>query len=148
MQLKYKHTQKAGVPFYAILAAGILSCVITFFEQSSPPIAVLVGILLVLIWAILLMSSLTVTIDKQFLHVRFGPGVYFVKFALSNIADIGPKYGTWWIWGWGIKWYFTGWLYNIAGFKSVEIILKNGKKRRIGTDQPEKLADAIKKAIS
>lgn len=147
MQVKYTHTQKAGIPFYAMLAAGIFLCIIVLFDKSAPSIVIMAGILPVLIWAALLMSSLTVTIDEQFLHVRFGPGMFFKKFALANIAGIGPKYGTWWIWGWGIKWYFTGWLFNIAGFKSVEIILKNGKKRRVGTDEPEVLARMINSAI-
>ena len=145
MQLKYKHTQKAGVPFYAALAVpvvlGIMFCVSEF-----PPVGLLVLVVCLLVYLLLMLSSLTVTIDEQFLRVRFGPGVFFRKFPVSEFAGIGLKYTTF-IWGWGIRWYFGGWLYNIAGFKSVEIIFKNGKKIRIGTNEPEKLSEAIRQAM-
>lgn len=144
MPIKYEHTQKAGLPFYGITVPLIIFVIISFTAES-PPVVVSILIFSLLVWALLLMSSLTVTIDDQYLSVRFGPGVFFKKFALSDITGIGPKFTTY-IWGWGIRWYISGWLYNIAGFKSVEIILKNGKKRRIGTDEPEQLAQAIRQA--
>ena len=40
------------------------------------------------------------------------------------------------------------WIYNVSGFDAVEIILKNGKIYRIGTDVPSELEAAIKQAIS
>lgn len=147
MPLKYAHTQKAGVPFYAILVLGIFVCVMMLFAVGVPPVPVCILMPLVLLWAILLMSSLTVTMDDQFLRVRFGPGVFFKKIPLSEIAATGPKYTTY-IWGWGIRWYPVGWLYNVAGFQSVEVILKNGRKVRIGTDEPEKLAETIMNTIA
>ena len=142
MQLKYKHTQKAGMPFYGVLAVGI-GALIMAFTTGGPPIGIIVLVVILLLWAVLLMSSLTVRIDDQSLRVRFGPGVFFKKFPISEIAGIGPKYTTY-IWGWGIRWYFGGWLYNIAGFKSVEVIFRNGKKVRIGTDEPKQLAEVIR----
>jgi len=35
------------------------------------------------------------------------------------------------------------WIYNISGFDAVEIKMKNGKTYRIGTDEPQKLEQAI-----
>ncbi len=146
MAIKYRHTQKAGIPFYGILAMSVFIGITAIATGGAPAgILILTGFLV--LWALLMMSSLTVTIDEQNLRVRFGPGVFFKKFPLSEIAGCGPNFRTY-IWGWGIRWYFNGWLYNIAGFDSVEIILKNGKKRRIGTDQPEQLAQAILDAIA
>jgi hypothetical protein len=147
MPIFYEHTQKAGLPFYFALATalvvGVMIC-----STGVPSISIGIFLLTVflLLWILLMMSALTVTIDHQFLRVRFGPGVFFKKFPLSEIAACGSKYKTF-IWGWGIRYYFGGWLYNIAGFNSVEIIFKNGKKARIGTDEPEKLAAAIQTAI-
>lgn len=141
----YEHTQKAGLPFYFALAialvVGIMIC-----STDVPSTGIFLLTVFLLLWLLLMMSALTVTIDHQFLRVRFGPGVFFKKFPLSEITACGSKYKTY-IWGWGIRYYFGGWLYNIAGFKSVEIIFKNGKKARIGTDEPEKLAAAIQAAI-
>jgi len=144
MATKYEHTQKAGLPFYAMLVLlPILG--VCILADPAAPVGVLIMAILLLLWGLLLMSSLTVTIDDTSLTVRFGPGVFWRTYSLSDIAGIGPTFTTY-IWGWGIRWYPGGWLYNIAGFKSVEIVLKNGKKRRIGTDEPDKLAEAIRAA--
>jgi len=48
----------------------------------------------------------------------------------------------WW-WGWGIRRIHDGWLYNVSGLNAVELVMGNGKKFRIGTDQPRRLADSI-----
>jgi hypothetical protein len=145
MTNSYEHTQKAGLPFYFALAAAIFVGVM-FCTTETPPLGILLLTVFLLLLLLLMMSSLTVTIDQQYLRVRFGPGVFFKKFPLSQITGCGSKYKTY-FWGWGIRYYFRGWLYNIAGFDSVEIIIKNGKKARIGTDEPEKLAAAIKLAM-
>jgi hypothetical protein len=146
MTTKYEHTQKAGMPFYAVLAMSFV-LVATFSINEFSSAAILLLVVCLWLYLLLMMSSLKVMIDEQFLRLRFGPGVFFKKFPVSDITGIGPKYKTY-IWGWGIRWYFVGWLYNIAGFDSVEIILKNGKKARIGTDEPEVLSQAIREAIA
>lgn len=146
MKPKYQHTQKPGLPFFAVMIPVIVAFLIIDIEDI-PSVWILPPACLLFAWTLMLFYSLTVTIDETYLRVRFGPGVFFKKFRLSDIAECGTNYRTY-IWGWGIRWYIKGWLYNIAGFKSVEIIFKNGKKRRIGTDEPEKLADAIRSVIA
>jgi hypothetical protein len=145
MSTIYEHTQKAGLPFYSVLimvlVVGVMIC-----STGIPSIGIILPTVFLLLWPLLMMSSLTVTIDHQFLRVRFGPGVFFKKFPLSEITACDSKYKTF-ICGWGIRYYFGGWLYNIAGFKSVEVIFKNSKKARIGTDEPEKLAAVIESAL-
>lgn len=145
MPLKYQHTQKAGLPFYLFLTVSVV-VLFMVLQSGEIPIPALIIMLIVLPWGLLLMSSLTVTIDDTYLRVRFGPGVFFKTFRLSDIAGCGPNYKTY-VWGWGIRWYIRGWLFNIAGFDSVEILFKNGKKARIGTDEPQKLAEAITQTI-
>ena len=49
----------------------------------------------------------------------------------------------WW-WGWGVRYYGQGWLYNVSGLDAVEIRLKSGKHIRIGTDEPEALVAEIR----
>jgi len=39
-------------------------------------------------------------------------------------------------------------IYNISGFDAVEIKMKDGKRYRIGTDEPKKLEVAITQAIN
>ena len=38
----------------------------------------------------------------------------------------------------------NGWLFNVSGLQAVEIFLRSGKKYRIGTDEPERLVEAIR----
>ena len=35
------------------------------------------------------------------------------------------------------------WLWNVSGLQAVELVLNNGKRFRIGTDEPENLVNAI-----
>ena len=35
------------------------------------------------------------------------------------------------------------WLWNVSGFRAVELVFKDGKRFRIGTDEPESLIRAI-----
>ncbi len=53
-----------------------------------------------------------------------------------------------WYYGWGVRLTARGWLYNVSGFDAVEILLKNGRTYRIGTDKPAKLLLAIEIVIS
>ena len=81
-----------------------------------------------------------------YLRIAFGRWAFRKQYLLENIADCRQVRNGWW-WGWGIRWYFIGWLYNIDGLDGVEITFKNGKKVRIGTDEPEELSQAVCKAI-
>ena len=75
MPLKYEHTQKAGLPFYVSL---ILSVVVGFILCTTdvPSAGFVMLIVCLLLYSILMMSSLTVTIDETYIRVRFGPGVF------------------------------------------------------------------------
>jgi len=51
----------------------------------------------------------------------------------------------WWN-GLGIRKGPGFWLYNVAGLDAVELRLRSGEVRRIGTDDPQGLAAALKAA--
>lgn len=36
-----------------------------------------------------------------------------------------------------------GWIFNVSGWESVELQMKNGRKYRIGTDDAQALLDAV-----
>jgi hypothetical protein len=40
------------------------------------------------------------------------------------------------------------WVYNVSGFDAVEIQMRNGRIKRIGTDEPRKLEQAIQQVIN
>jgi hypothetical protein len=90
-------------------------------------------------------TSLTTTIDENYLHIKFGYGAFTKKFALNEITSVKTVKNHWY-YGWGIKVWFWPymWIYNISGFNAVEIVLKNGRVYRIGTDVPAELESALK----
>jgi hypothetical protein len=105
-------------------------------------------ILLLALLAVLnaVFSSLTVVISDSDLEFWFGVGIWHKKIPITEIAGSTVVKNSWW-YGWGIRLTPHGWLYNVAGWEAVEILLKSGKKIRIGTDEPEKLSLAIDRAI-
>ena len=105
-----------------------------------------VSVLLVLAACLALFCTLTVEIDREFLSVRFGPGLIRKKFALGDIAEYRPVRNSW-RYGWGIRLTPHGWLFNVSGLSAVEIQLKNGRKYRIGTDVPDELIRELRRSL-
>lgn len=151
MSNRYRHTQKGGFWFYFAIFIFSLVIVLLLIDaahrqlQDSEKVAIALVPLLGAV-VILMMSGLTVTIDDPLIRIRFGPGVFWKTYPMADIAGCRQVRNGWW-WGWGIRWYMRGWLYNIDGLDAVEISFKNGKKVRIGTDEPETLTAAINDAI-
>jgi len=149
----YKHRQKGGLVLYltgfftSLYIAAF--CYVIGMENVPGAVFILSALLLVIaifIWATLLMSSMTVTVDNEFVRVVFGSHVFVKKFALKDITACKPVKNDFWN-NWGIRMCGNGWLYNVAGFDAVEITFVSGRQNRIGTDQPRELAEAIQKAI-
>jgi hypothetical protein len=150
----YKHRQKGGLVLYLTAFVTILD-IVAFcyvFSIRTVPGAVLLLLVLTLIvaifiWSTLAMSSLTVSVENEFVRLVFGPHAFVKKFALKDITACRPVKNGFWD-NWGIRMWGSGWLYNVAGFDAVEITMRSGRKNRIGTDQPNELAEVIKKAVS
>jgi hypothetical protein len=94
-------------------------------------------------------STLTTSIDENSLRIKFGHGIFRKKFPLHEIASAKSVKNCWY-YGWGIRvWFWPRmWIFNVSGFDAIEITMKNGKIYRIGTDEPEKLESAIKRAVN
>ncbi len=108
------------------------------------PSSVLVPIVVpsVFVVCLFLFHSLTVRVSRDYIILRFGIGLISKRFAVSDIQSAAIVQNRWY-YGWGIKWTPHGWLYNVAGFDAVEIQLRNGRKYRVGTDEPVELLSAI-----
>jgi hypothetical protein len=52
-----------------------------------------------------------------------------------------------WYYGWGIRYTPRGWLFRVSGRSAIELQMKSGKVYRIGTDEPNRLAKALNKAL-
>ena len=98
---------------------------------------------LVVVVIVGLFSSLTVEVTADELTWFFGPGVWRKTIARAEIVGAAVVTNKWW-WGWGVHLTPRGWLYNVEGLQAVEVELKDGKTLRIGSDEPEKLARALR----
>ncbi|MES2223898.1 MAG: hypothetical protein V4469_03120 [Patescibacteria group bacterium] len=150
----YKHTQigylmltVTAVVFALFVSAHIMSLSEPASIDSGTNLAVTAVMLLILL-ILVSFTTLTTSIDGQYLRIKFGYGIFNKKFLLSEIASATSVKNRWY-YGWGVKVWFWPymWIYNISGFDAVEIVLKNGKIYRIGTDAPKELEEVIKKAI-
>ncbi|MCK4429456.1 MAG: hypothetical protein KAU95_03710 [Candidatus Aenigmarchaeota archaeon] len=141
--MTYKHTQIG----YPIIIALIISLLILFFAMTlAESTQILPIVFFTFLLALALFYSLTVEIDKTRLSVKFGFGIISKKFILKDIESCHVVKNLWY-YGWGIRITPDGWLYNISGLSAIEIQMKNGKKYRIGTDEPNNLEHAITQAI-
>jgi hypothetical protein len=91
----------------------------------------------------IIFHSLTVEISDNELRWRFGPGLWSYRLALDEIDSVAIVRNHWWN-GFGIRMAPGFRLYNVSGLDAVEIRLKSGEIRRIGTDDPQGLAAALK----
>ena len=150
----YKHTQ-IGYLMLVVTLAVLVLFVWIHITVSVEPRSVDSGsnfavsaIMVLILFILASFATLTESIDENYLRIKFGWGIFARKFALDRIASVHSVKNRWY-YGWGIKVWFWPymWIYDVSGFDAVEIIMRNGKRYRIGTDEPEKLETAIKQAI-
>ena len=135
----YKHTQSGTITRIAAVA-GLAVTVFAVSQVGSRPILWLVGFIGVV--GMFALSSMTVEIDHERLRFWFGPGWIGRSFPLREIRFWTPVTNPWW-YGWGIHLTPSGWLYNVGGSRAVQLDLHNGRSLRVGTDEPERLCEAI-----
>ncbi len=134
----YEDTQTSFMNvFFGIFA----SLVVLLFLRGSP---FLKGFFIFSILIILLLFySLTITITETELIVYFGIGLIKKRIPLENILSCNPS-KTNIFYGWGIKKVRRGWLFNISGFKVVDLELRNGKRFVIGCNSPQEVCEVLK----
>ena len=143
MTKQYEHKQIGYFVNIAIPAAMLFIAI--FMAVNGCNCIVLLSIIALGI-CLILFYKLTVEIDECYLKIRFGIGIIRKNFSLKDIESCQVVRNPWY-YGWGIHWTSNGWLYNVSGFYAVELRMKNGKKCRIGTDEPKELEKAILQSI-
>lgn len=136
----YAHKQRATLILVAMLIASAITLLAGLL--ASPAALAVAPVLLICAW---LFHSLTIEVTGHELRWRFGPGLIRRRVALGDIASAQPV-RTNFIEGWGIHYSRFGWLYNVSGFDAVAITMKNGKRFALGTDEPQKLTEALRAA--
>jgi hypothetical protein len=135
----YRHTQIGTLVLVSVGIALIL-LVTLILTTTVHPIAVAVAVLLLL--CVAMFHSLTVEVTDETVRVRFGMGPIGKSFPTPAIQEARVVRNPWY-YGWGIRWFPRGWLFNVAGFDAVELVMRDRRVYRIGTDQPDELLAAI-----
>ncbi len=145
--MKYSHKQFGHVTFYSLVAVMIYIIGVCFYAYEKGE---LVGsmiwflALFIFIFVLIFLSfySMTISVESGELFLRLGIGIIKKKWNLDEIASATQVKNKWW-YGWGIHYTPRGWLYNVSGMQGVEIELLNGKRFRLGTDDPKGLKEAL-----
>lgn len=142
MRTSYRHKQ-----FGTALVVGnsLLILLIFVLISQAGPHPVLLFVLGLIAFLLVIFSSLTVMITASSLVFWFGPGVMRKTVSLADIESALPVRNPWYA-GFGIRYLAPGTLYNVSGLSAVEITLREGKRFRLGTDEPERLAAALRQA--
>jgi hypothetical protein len=136
--MPYHHTQRGILIVVVCLALALLNAAIVWRSgQWSAAI-----ILITLIAVALVFSSLTVEINGKELRWYFGPRFWTYRLPLDEIETVAAVRNHWWN-GFGIRMRPGFRLYNVSGLDAVELRLKSGDVRRIGTDDPQGLSAAL-----
>jgi hypothetical protein len=141
MAMPYLHTQRGTWIVVPCLAFAALDTAVAWRSGQWLPVAVLIVFVVVAI----LFSSLTVEVRDNELRWYFGPGLWTYRLPLDEIENVAAVRNRWW-YGFGIRKGPGFWLYNVSGLDAVELHLRSNEIRRIGTDDPQGLAAALRPA--
>jgi hypothetical protein len=139
----YHHTQIGYAIIIAVdLAIILIIALLLLYEFNWIPVIVLVFLGI----CTFLFASLTVEIDEEYLSVRFGTGLIRKTIALRHIVTY-QNVRNHWYYGWGIRQISRGWMFNVSGLDAVELDLQDGKRFRIGTNDPQGLMAALRQTL-
>ncbi len=143
MIVRYQHTQFGTVTLVGLLAGAAVLALVGY--RSPVPSTrflpwAIASAFAVLAW---LFSSLTVEVTEREVLWRFGPGLWTHSLARSEIETVRIVRNKWTN-GFGIRMRPGFRLYNVSGLDAVELRLRSGEIRRLGTDDPQGLAAALR----
>lgn len=142
MDMPYHHTQRGILIVVVCLAFALLNAA-TVWRSGQWSAAI---ILITLIAIALVFSSLTVELNGKELRWYFGPGFWTYRLPLDEIETVAAVRNHWWN-GFGIRMRPGFRLYNVSGLDAVELRLKSGDVRRIGTDDLQGLSAALNSRV-
>lgn len=140
--MPYQHTQLGTVILATCAIIAVFGGAIAWRAQPAAAIPMLV----ILASVAVIFNSLTVEIEGRELRWYFGLRLWTYRLALDDIQSVSIAQNQWWN-GFGIRSAPGFTLYNVSGLDAVELKLKSGEIRRIGTDDPKEFAAALNAAI-
>ena len=143
MNHTYKHKQIGYVMWAITILVILISTFLIFYSDLYQTFAYVPIIILGIIIAILLnFDSLTVEVSPETLKCYFGPGLIRKNMAIDTIRYYQAVH-TPWYWGFGIRIFPGGVLWNVSGSQAIDLFFKDGSRFRLGTDDPQGLIQAL-----
>lgn len=151
----YKHTQIGYLMMVVTLVVLVFFAWAYTTARAEPPSVdsgtnlLVTAVMALTLFVLASFTVLTVSIDEQYLKIKFGQGIFRKKIPLNEIVS-AVSVKNHWYYGWGIRFWLWPkmWIYNISGFDAVEITMRDGRIYRIGTNDSNGLETAIKQAIT
>lgn len=143
---RYEHTETGWVIIVILGSFTVLTALAAVLTPSCEPSYVPYAVPLILFASLLVFFKMTVTVDEAAVRLRLGIGLVRVNILLADIASAEAVRGRWYH-GWGIRFLGDGWLYSVNSLDAVELKLKNGRRCRIGTNDPAGLLAAVKQGL-
>ncbi|MEK6781763.1 MAG: hypothetical protein AABY93_08650 [Bacteroidota bacterium] len=146
----YKEFQFGWLIFAIIIPVQIFITYLFIYELGDRPIGTMGFIIIssIFIFVYLLFFGLTTTISADKISVVFGIGFIRRTIPINGIKSV-ECVKTPWYYGWGIRIFSSGMLYNISGFDGVELKFKDAESAiRIGTRDSAKLKQEIAKRLN
>jgi hypothetical protein len=141
MLIRYRHTQ---IGYLVIAILGIMVVGFGVVALTSGPRVLLVTVA-ILVLCLLLFPTLTAMVEENRVICFFGFGLIRRTVPLSEVLSVSVVRNSW-LYGWGLRIIPGGSLWNVSGLDAVELRLANGRRFRIGTDEPNALYEAISAA--
>lgn len=138
----YEHRQAGGITLIVLLLPAVF-CAFLGWTNHVWWMYLVALLLLMIAW---FFSSLTIAVDDRELVSYFGPGMWRHRVPLDTITAAERTTSSA-LEGWGIRFTTRGMLYNVSGREAVEITLADGRRFRLGTDDPDGLTSALRARI-
>jgi hypothetical protein len=144
--LIYRHRQVGYLIIFSLAGTVLLLAILAVFAVPGREIWIVLAMEAFLLACLAAFSTLTAQVDRRWVSVYFALPWLRRRIPLAEITDCRPVRNHW-LCGWGIRLIPRGWMFNVSGLSAVELDLAGGRHFRIGTDQPEELAAAIRSAL-
>jgi len=149
MEAKYSENQSGLWIVLILFSIGLLSIfpILTKDINIISHWLMLMAVGIIIICG-LLFYNLKTSVFRDKIRLTFGIGIIQKNIDMSLVKSVEVVRNNW-IYGWGIRYVFNGWMWNIYGLDAVELKFKDKKSIfRIGSQHPKNLKEKIEEMIN
>lgn len=148
--VSYREVQRfpvwmVGMPCGIVLAGFVVTWLLA--DLPGEALLTFLGVFwfVLLVCAMVLALKLVTEVDERGVRIRLTPlasrRIAPEAIEAAYVRTYRPllEYG-----GWGVRWGWSGRAYNASGNRGVQLVLKDGTRLLIGSQQPEELLEAVR----